>query len=124
VKNDEFEKGERMKLNFGHTVGHAIEKESGGKTPHGEAVAIGMVIAANLSIRKGLLQKKDAERLENLIAGYGLPIKISNRAGLGDAIKKDKKKFGQKIKMALLEGIGRAKIVDVEISELEGVLNE
>lgn len=120
VKKDELEKGERMKLNFGHTIGHAIEATT--QKPHGEAVAIGMVAAANLSVRKGLLQKKDAERLENLIKQFGLPTAISVKPA--DAIRKDKKRFGQKIKMVLLEGIGKPKIVEIEINELEAIMND
>ncbi|MFH1784916.1 MAG: 3-dehydroquinate synthase [Candidatus Micrarchaeota archaeon] len=122
VKKDELEKGERMKLNFGHTIGHAIEKTT--KIPHGEAVAIGMVAATNLSLQKGLLEKKDAERIENLIRQYRLPTKTDNKEKLIDAIKKDKKKFGNKIRMALLQGIGRCKIDEISIEELEGVVND
>ncbi|VVC03916.1 3-dehydroquinate synthase [Candidatus Bilamarchaeum dharawalense] len=119
VKKDELEKGERMKLNFGHTIGHAIEKTTQKK--HGEAVAIGMVASANLSVARGMLQKKDAERLENLIKQFGLPTTIPAKDSLMEAIRKDKKKSGQKIKMALLEGIGKAKITEIE---LEAVVND
>jgi 3-dehydroquinate synthase len=121
VKKDEFEKGERMKLNFGHTLGHAIERETG--LSHGKAVAIGMVAAAKLSVAKGLLGEKDAERLEKLIEAYGLPTKTTDKGKLLEAMKKDKKRLGKKIRMALLEGIGSARIVEVGINELEGVLD-
>ena len=59
VTRDEREQGERRKLNFGHTFGHAIEKLTG--IPHGEAVGIGMVLAATLSVQKGLLPPTDAQ---------------------------------------------------------------
>ena len=69
VTRDEREHGERRKLNFGHTFGHALEKLTA--MPHGEAVGIGMVLAANLSVEKGLLARVDADRLENIIQSYG-----------------------------------------------------
>jgi 3-dehydroquinate synthase len=129
VKNDELEKGERMKLNFGHTLGHAIEsialkQHTNEKISHGEAVAMGMVAAANLSVKKGLLQKRDAERLESLIKQYGLPTKTISMNSLADAVKKDKKRFGKQIKMALLDSIGKCQMKEVAIEELEGVVND
>ncbi|MGI5865081.1 MAG: 3-dehydroquinate synthase, partial [Myxococcales bacterium] len=65
VAIDETEQGERRKLNFGHTLGHAIERIAG--LPHGEAVSVGMVLAARLSARRGMLEAKDADRLEALL---------------------------------------------------------
>ncbi|VVB98401.1 3-dehydroquinate synthase [uncultured archaeon] len=72
VSLDETEKGERRKLNFGHTFGHAIEKTTG--LPHGEAISIGMVAAARLSAAKGLLASKEADRIESLLKALGLPV--------------------------------------------------
>ncbi|MFH1520744.1 MAG: 3-dehydroquinate synthase [Candidatus Micrarchaeota archaeon] len=121
VEKDELEKNERIKLNFGHTLGHAIEKTTQKK--HGEAIAIGMVIASKLSVKKGLLEKNDADRLENLLVQFGLPTKIEGTK-LGDAIRKDKKRFGGKIKMALLEAIGEAVICEIDITEVEAIIND
>ncbi|MFH0885310.1 MAG: 3-dehydroquinate synthase [Candidatus Micrarchaeota archaeon] len=123
VAADEGEKGERMKLNFGHTIGHAIEKATG--KPHGEAVSIGMVAAAGLSVSKCGLPKKDAQRLEALVAGIGLPTKLdAGKDIVLDAIRKDKKRFGKEVRMALLEEIGRAKIAEVGLEEMEAVVND
>ncbi|MBI5223761.1 3-dehydroquinate synthase [Candidatus Micrarchaeota archaeon] len=123
VERDEHESHERMKLNFGHTIGHAIEKVE--KIAHGSAIAIGMVVAARISVKKKMLTGEDAERLEKLIVSYGLPTKIkSKKTHLIDAIRKDKKRRNDAIKMCLLEKIGNARIEEVTISELEEVLDD
>jgi 3-dehydroquinate synthase len=125
VSADESEKGERMMLNFGHTIGHAIEKTTG--MPHGEAISIGMIAAAELSVSKCNLPKKDAERLGALLKGIGLPTRLDaggDRDRVLDAIRKDKKRHGEGVRMALLEGIGRARIARVELGEMEAVVND
>ena len=123
VQADESEKGERMKLNYGHTIGHAIELN--GRLRHGEAVSIGMVAESRISISKGLMKKDDGERLENLLSSIGLPVKLeSEKAAVVDGIRKDKKRSGDVIRMSVLDGIGNAKIVDVKIEELEGAIND
>jgi 3-dehydroquinate synthase len=125
VSADESEKGERMKLNFGHTIGHAIEKTTG--MPHGEAISIGMVAAAELSVSKCNLPKTDADRLRALLKIIGLPTRLDaggDRDRVLDAIRKDKKRRGEGIRMALLEGIGKARIAEVELSEMEAVVND
>jgi len=122
VAKDEYEKGERRKLNFGHTIGHAIEKCSG--LPHGEAIAIGMAAEARLSVSRKLLSGKDAERLLRLLADAGLPSSAkAEPAKLIDAIRKDKKRESKSVKMALLEGIGKCSVQDVPMEEIEAVLN-
>ncbi|OGW83643.1 MAG: 3-dehydroquinate synthase [Omnitrophica bacterium RIFCSPLOWO2_01_FULL_45_10] len=81
VEKDPFDKtGIRTVLNYGHTMGHAIETASGysDKYSHGEAIAIGMVIASEISVRLKLLDDRDAERLENLIKDIGLPTDIKD----------------------------------------------
>jgi 3-dehydroquinate synthase len=123
VSADEIEKGERMKLNFGHTIGHAVEKAAG--LPHGEAIGIGMVAAAGLSSARGMLKKSDAQRISALLARVPLPLEMrGSKAELFDAVAKDKKRRGEAIRMCLLEGIGRAKICEVGLSELEAVLDD
>ncbi len=123
VSMDETEKGERRKLNFGHTLGHAIEKTTG--LLHGEAISIGIIAAAKLSLKKGMLTQKDAERVENLISKFGLPTKIKmDKIAVIDAIEKDKKRENKKIRFVLLEKLGRAKIIDIEIDELKGVVSD
>jgi 3-dehydroquinate synthase len=123
VSADEGEKGERMKLNFGHTIGHAIEKATA--LPHGAAISIGMVAAAGLSVSRMGLPQNDAERLEALLKEIGLPTRLdADSEKVLDAIRKDKKRFGPKIRMALLEGLGRAGVQDVGLGELEAVIHD
>jgi 3-dehydroquinate synthase len=121
VLSDETERGERRKLNFGHTLGHAIETTVGLK--HGEAVSIGMVAAARLSQSKGMLLKEDVERIETLLKNFGLPVNMKGDRGLIlDAIRKDKKREGEEINFVLLDRIGNARIVAISIEELEGAI--
>ncbi|MFA5106552.1 MAG: 3-dehydroquinate synthase [Candidatus Micrarchaeia archaeon] len=126
VSEDESEKGGRMKLNFGHTVGHAIEKCVG--LPHGEAVSIGMMVAAGISQKRGILAQKDVERLEAVLKQAGLPTSMpkgkAGAAQLLDAVKRDKKRKSGSIMMSLLSGIGKAQVSEVGINELEGILND
>lgn len=141
VERDETEHGERMKLNFGHTIGHGIEKaaaferlepqfkqiEKVAGLPHGEAVSIGMVAEARLSVAKGMLSEKDATRLAALLENIGLPIKPNarcDRATIIDAIRKDKKKRNDRLNVVLLDGIGKAKVAEISEADLEVVLND
>ncbi len=121
VNKDEKETGERRKLNFGHTIGHAIEKTAG--VPHGEAVSAGMVAAARLSVQKGLLKAKDEERLFNLLKKLNLPTSIpADENRVVDALRRDKKREGSRIHFVLLDGIGSAVVDEISISELERAL--
>lgn len=123
VNQDELEKGERRKLNFGHTFGHAFEKTTG--VPHGEAVSAGMVVASKLSVKRGHLSAKDAERIETLLQKIGLPITIqAERKTVFDALKKDKKRKGDRIYFVLLNEIGNAFVKQIPIKELEKVTND
>jgi 3-dehydroquinate synthase len=123
VNRDEREKGERRKLNFGHTIGHAIEKVIG--ISHGEAVGIGMVVAARLSEKKGLLTSEDMVRIETLLGNLKLPTEIStDPEKLFEAMTKDKKREGDSIHFVLLEGIGQAVIEEISIKELKAVLDD
>lgn len=121
VNRDEKEGGERRKLNFGHTIGHAVEKVTG--TSHGNAVSLGMVAAASLSESRGLLSFDEKERIIKLLKNMKLPFeKDINKAELLDALKKDKKREGEKIHFVLLEGIGKAVVEEISIKELEEYL--
>jgi len=123
VQADEGERNERMKLNFGHTIGHALEKAT--KMPHGEAISIGMVVAANLSVEKKLLARKDAERLCSLLKRIGLPTKPDMDAeAVKEAIGKDKKMSGGEVRMVLLEGLGKARIASISLDEIRGVVDD
>jgi 3-dehydroquinate synthase len=121
VQRDEKEKGERRKLNFGHTYGHALEKSIG--IPHGEAVSIGMVVAANLSVRRNLLPEEEAVKIKQLFERLHLPTKTTaSKEKIWDAIKKDKKRQGQGIHFVLLKTIGEAVIEEISLKELEEVI--
>lgn len=113
VALDERETGPRALLNFGHTFGHAIEALEGyGTWLHGEAVAVGMVMAANLSARLGRLARADADRLETLVRRAGLPIDpptLAPEAWLR-AMGRDKKNEAGRITLILLDRLGMAAI--------------
>ena len=111
VAADERETGLRAILNFGHTFGHAIEAGVGyGEWLHGEAVATGMVMAAELSARAGSLRRQDADRVKALIALAGLPVqgpKLAIERYL-ELMQVDKKAARGRIRFILLDGLGRA----------------
>jgi 3-dehydroquinate synthase len=125
VGEDEREQGPRMLLNFGHTLGHAIEallRYRG--LLHGEAVAIGMVFAARLSERLGRAPAGTAERLEALCLRFGLPVAPParpRRAYLA-ALRVDKKSRNSRIRFVVLEGIGRAGLVSLRPEEIAAAL--
>jgi 3-dehydroquinate synthase len=111
VQQDETETGLRAILNFGHTIGHAIEAISGyGKYLHGEAIAIGQTAAAKLSVRASGLPSEEAARIERLFARAGLPTAIqlpaARRRALIEAMRLDKKVSGGEIKFVLARRIG------------------
>ena len=123
VEMDEREKGERKKLNFGHTFAHSFEKHTA--LSHGEAVAVGMVMASRLSVKKGLLSQVEADRLEMIIRNVGLPtgVKIDKKI-LFEGMKKDKKREGDRIHVVLLKGLGNAIIENISFNELEEITND
>lgn len=128
VERDEFDLGERMLLNFGHTVGHAIEKNMGfGGISHGEAVAIGMVIAAKLGVKLGVTKESVPARLIATLERYGLPTSTTYSATeLATAMCSDKKNLANKLHFVLLEDIGKSVLYPIEpaslISELSTIL--
>src|SRR6056297_59522 len=118
VNRDEREKGERRKLNFGHTFGHAVEKTEGRR--HGEAVSIGMMMAARLSQNLNMLDKKSVNRLADLLASFQLPLQgQSNKTQVMDAIARDKKRDGDALHFVLLEALGQAVVKEIPINELQ-----
>jgi len=113
VADDERESGVRALLNLGHTFGHAIEAGTGfGPWLHGEAVAAGMVMAAQLSARLGLLPAPDAQRIGALVERAGLPTHGPQlaREQWHELMAIDKKNAGGRVRFVLLEAIGRAKL--------------
>lgn len=118
VNKDEREKGERRKLNFGHTYGHAIEKVTG--LPHGESVSLGMVAAARISANKNYITKSEAERIEKLLSSFGLPVEYKyDKVKAIEALGKDKKREKSNIKFVLLNKIGSAVIEDVPLTKVQ-----
>jgi len=116
VERDEREAGERALLNFGHTFGHALEAEAGyGTLLHGEAVAIGMILAARLSAQLGVAGEADAQRLHALLQRIGLPTAVPHDLD-ADALlarmRLDKKNRASALRLILWRGIGRAEIVE------------
>jgi 3-dehydroquinate synthase len=110
-------------LTWGHTFGHAIEKLTG--ILHGQAVSIGMVLAAKVSEKLGLISSADTDRIRNVLLQYDLPV-VPNTdiALLFNAMKKDKKREGEEIHLVLLEGIGEAVTKKIPYSQLEQLIDD
>jgi 3-dehydroquinate synthase len=109
VELDEWDRGLRRILNFGHTVGHAVEAASDYSLSHGEAVAIGMVAAAILSEQLHYLPTDDRRRIVSVIRAVGLPDRIPGNLDLveiGSRIARDKKKKGETVHFVLLKKLG------------------
>jgi 3-dehydroquinate synthase len=122
IARDPKENGLRKILNYGHTVGHAVEGEflaSGGPIYHGEAVAIGMMVEANIAFQKGLLTRDERDQIISYLSAVFGPFRPmgANRALL-ERMAQDKKNQGKRILMALPEGIGKA-VWDVEVNEVQ-----
>jgi len=134
VAADEREAGQRALLNLGHTFGHALEAETGygDALLHGEAVAIGMVMAFDLSARLGLCRLDDAARVRRHLAAVGLPTGLDAVPGrawsvdhLLDHMTRDKKVSGGRVRFVLAHGIGRSFIAsDVDIGDVRRFLED
>ncbi|MDO8874975.1 MAG: 3-dehydroquinate synthase [Pseudolabrys sp.] len=134
VARDERENGERALLNLGHTFGHAFEAAAGysQRLLHGEAVALGCVLAFEFSARKGLVAESDAARVRAHLAAVGLPTHVRDVAGgvpsadaLMDLIAQDKKVKRGKLTFILTRGIGQAFVAnDVDPAEVRDFLSE
>ena len=117
VQKDEKETNKRQKLNFGHTIGHALEKIT--KIEHGRAVSLGMVQAANFSHTKGFISKKQCKQISNLLNKLNLPVSHNiNSSLIIDALKKDKKIHGEMINFVFLRKIGNSFIKKISLNEL------
>ncbi len=116
VACDERESGKRALLNFGHTFGHAIETEAGyGSLLHGEAVAIGMLLAARLSTQLGMSEEIDTQRLRALLQSFCLPTELPRNLkprALLDRMRLDKKNRAGTLRLILWRGIGHTEIVE------------
>jgi 3-dehydroquinate synthase len=146
VHQDPHERGLRAILNYGHTVGHALEAVWGyGTITHGAAVAVGMSAAARLAVHLGLLDRRDAERQDRLLSRLGLPILAPEApllsappevagalpagtptlppfAALLDAMLLDKKTLGGRLRFVLPRAIGTVEVTEVAAEEVEAAL--
>jgi len=126
VAADEYEAGERALLNLGHTFGHAIENAMGyGVWLHGEAVAAGTMLAADLSQRMGWLKADEVKRMHALLSASSLPVKAPNLGAEKylDLMGMDKKVVDGKIRLVLQQGIGKAVITsDYDADKLKQTL--
>ncbi|MEM1379177.1 MAG: 3-dehydroquinate synthase [Pseudomonadota bacterium] len=134
VSADEKEAGQRALLNLGHTFGHAVEAEGGydGRVLHGEAVALGMAMAARFSVAEGHCPQEDADRFEGLLQRDGLPTRLADLDGINpDAedllthMRQDKKVESGAMTLILMKGLGRAFIAkDQDQARILAFLNE
>lgn len=127
VEKDPTEKGDRALLNFGHTIGHAIEKYKNFELLHGECVALGCVAAAYISWKKEYISMEDYYEVRDMFVPFGLPISVED-IDIEEVIKlmkSDKKADSNKIRFILLKKIGKAFITtDVTDDDVRGALKE
>jgi 3-dehydroquinate synthase len=119
VQEDEFESGERRLLNFGHTLGHAIEKIY--ELSHGQAIAIGMTAACQISNKLNGFNERD--RVVQLLDSYGLATKVDfDKKQAIEILKMDKKKVNGSMNYVLLEKIGKATVQPIPLKQLEDLI--
>ena len=136
VQLDEREAGERRKLNFGHTIGHAIEKLNQEKlnqktidqkkqdqTGHGRAVSLGMVAAALFSQKKGMIAQADVNRITTLLKELNLPVELDYKADqIIEIASRDKKKLGSDLYFVFLEALGKARVEKIRYAEMNAFI--
>ena len=119
VNEDEFDRGTRMLLNLGHSIGHAVEKCSGYAVHHGDAVAVGMAMIARAAADKGFCSTDCRDKIIDTLRKYGLPTETSFKAEeLFEASKADKKISGGKMHLIVPEKIGSCRIESIDIDAL------
>ncbi|MDR0299440.1 MAG: 3-dehydroquinate synthase, partial [Streptococcaceae bacterium] len=122
VVEDELDNGSRLLLNFGHTIGHAIEATAGyGQVMHGEAVAIGMVQITQVAEEKGLVEAGLTEKIRQMCLKFGLPVSYEpwDEELLFCAVSHDKKARGSRIQTILVPKIGQAVIYPIALEEMK-----
>ncbi len=123
VAQDEFDRGQRQKLNLGHTVGHGIEACSGYRISHGSAVAAGMCMVSRAAARKGICSQSCAERIENVIQAFGLPTSSEYSAKeLYRWALSDKKRSGGTVNLILPEKIGFCRMEATAVEDVEALI--
>jgi len=121
VQQDEFEKGDRRLLNFGHTLAHALENLY--QLPHGRAVSLGITAACEFS--QALSTFKDAQKVIDVLDKYGLPTDAEfDKRKVFEILKKDKKKEKDSINYVLLQKIGKGIVQKIPIKQLEQFINQ
>ena len=121
ITQDPYEKGARAALNLGHTIGHGLEQATHFALSHGEAVAIGMVVEADIAVQMGLSAPDLAEEIAQTLQGLGLPTTAPagiDRQAVRQAMNLDKKRVGGKVRFALPVRIGEVKTgVSLELTD-------
>jgi 3-dehydroquinate synthase len=125
VEEDPTEKGIRAYLNFGHTIGHAVEKLMNFQIHHGQCVSIGMAAALYLSMKKGYIKEEEYQRELAFIKGMNLPVFVEKpdftAEDVLEATKSDKKRNGNRIKFVLIKPIGSA-LIDESLNDSDLLL--
>lgn len=127
VVEDELDNGVRLYLNFGHTIGHAIEAVAGyGQVMHGEAVAIGMVQISSVAEKKGLMPAGMTQQIVDMCQKFGLPVDYApwDTEALYQALVHDKKARGNTIKTIIVPELGRAAIHQIGLDEMKEYLEK
>ncbi len=123
VEQDETEKGERKKLNLGHTIGHAIEKLTDYTVSHGKAVAIGLAVVANFAERSGISEQGCADKITKLLESFGLSVDCEYSAkSLAECAMSDKKRDGGEISLVLPKRIGECVIKNYPTTKLQEII--
>src|SRR5665647_248014 len=123
VSNDEHETGERKLLNFGHTIGHAIENTS--KLAHGNAISIGMVAACIISQQINEFSGSDTQKVKELLSKYQLPISLNfDKEKTWNILLHDKKKSGTDMSFVVLDAIGKGSVKRIPLSDLQVIFNK
>ena len=125
VEQDEHDNGLRMILNYGHTLGHAIEKVTNHSVTHGQGVAMGMLLIAKLGEKLDYHSSELTQRLEACIRSYGLPTHYEGSvAELGEAVLHDKKRSGSSIRLIFVKEPGSAEIISLDVNQFLQLLRE
>ena len=125
VEQDEHDNGLRMILNYGHTLGHAIEKMTKHSVTHGQGVAMGMLLIAKLGEKLGYHSSELTQRLEKCLKQYHLPTQYTGSVSeLGEAVLRDKKRAGSSIRLIFVKEIGSAEIIPLDIDLFLQLLKE
>ena len=122
VASDEHETGERKLLNFGHTIGHAIENTS--KLAHGQAISIGMIAACRISEAINNFNRVETQKIAELLAKYELPVSFnSDKEKTWNILLHDKKKSGNNMSFIVLDKIGSASVKSIPLDHLQKIFN-